>query len=156
MARKTGKTTQTWCTFPANRSDLARKSGSTEALMNHTPESKRYVTKGLPEKCKDLYLRYRFFNKIRQIHRIFDAFRQNPQILCRNQARLIQVLQVGYFSRRDDLLAMRVNLLATCSDLLAARTPHATCATKRSPHTARQKTAASPAIFKQHLNKNFY
>ena len=38
-------------------------------------------------KCaKNLYLSHRFFYKIRQIHRIFDAFRQNPPILCRNQA----------------------------------------------------------------------
>ena len=28
MARKTGKTTQTWRVFPANRSDMARKSGA--------------------------------------------------------------------------------------------------------------------------------
>ena len=37
--------------------------------------------------AKNLYLRHRFFYKIRQIHRIFDAFRQNPQNLLRNQAR---------------------------------------------------------------------
>ena len=38
-------------------------------------------------KCaKNLYLSHRFFCKIRQIHRLFDAFRQNLQILCRNQA----------------------------------------------------------------------
>ena len=38
-------------------------------------------------KCaKNLYLSHRFFCKIRQIHRFFDAFRQNLQILCRNQA----------------------------------------------------------------------
>ena len=38
-------------------------------------------------KCaKNLYLSHRFFYKIRQIHRIFDAFRQNLPILCRNQA----------------------------------------------------------------------
>ena len=36
--------------------------------------------------AKNLYLSHRFFYKIRQIHRIFDAFRQNPPILCRNQA----------------------------------------------------------------------
>ena len=33
--RKTGKTTQTWCTFPANRSDMARKSGSIEGHLEH-------------------------------------------------------------------------------------------------------------------------
>ena len=37
--------------------------------------------------AKNLYLRYRFFDKIRQIHRFFDVFRQKLQILCRNQAR---------------------------------------------------------------------
>ncbi|EWC94696.1 hypothetical protein HMPREF1493_0552 [Atopobium sp. ICM42b] len=42
-----------------------------------------------------------------RIHRFFDVFRQTLQILCRNQARLVQALQIGYFSRRDELLAMR-------------------------------------------------
>ena len=37
---------------------------------------------------KNLYLRHRFFNKIRQIHRLFNVFRQNLQILFRNQAPL--------------------------------------------------------------------
>ena len=37
--------------------------------------------------AKNLYLRHRFFNKIRQIHRFFYLFRQKLQILCRNQAR---------------------------------------------------------------------
>ena len=69
--------------------------------------------------AKNLYLSHRFFDKIRQIHRFFDVFRQKLQILCRNQARLIQVLQVGYFSRREDLLATYSNLLAT--RLLASR-----------------------------------
>ena len=36
---------------------------------------------------KNLCLSHRFFCKIRQIHRFFDAFRQKLQILCRNQAR---------------------------------------------------------------------
>ena len=31
--------------------------------------------------AKNLYLRYRFFAEIRQIHRFFDDFRQNLQIL---------------------------------------------------------------------------
>ncbi len=37
--------------------------------------------------AKNLYLSHRIFYKIRQIHRIFDTFRQNPPILLRNQAR---------------------------------------------------------------------
>ena len=37
--------------------------------------------------AKNLYLRHRFFNEIRQIHRFFCNFRQKLQILCRNQAR---------------------------------------------------------------------
>ena len=37
--------------------------------------------------AKNLYLRHRFFCKIRQIHRFFCIFRQKLQILCRNQAR---------------------------------------------------------------------
>ena len=36
--------------------------------------------------AKNLYMSHRFFYKIRQIHRIFDAFRQNPPIFYRNQA----------------------------------------------------------------------
>ena len=36
--------------------------------------------------AKNLYLRHRFFEKIRQIHRFFYIFRQKLQILCRNQA----------------------------------------------------------------------
>ena len=36
--------------------------------------------------AKNLYLRHRFFEKIRQIHRFFYLFRQKLQILCRNQA----------------------------------------------------------------------
>ncbi|EWC92962.1 hypothetical protein HMPREF1492_0562 [Atopobium sp. BS2] len=31
--------------------------------------------------AKNLYLRHRFFTEIRQIHRFFDDFRQNLQIL---------------------------------------------------------------------------
>ena len=34
----------------------------------------------------NLYLSHRFFYKIRQIHSFFNVFRQNLQILCRNQA----------------------------------------------------------------------
>ena len=37
---------------------------------------------------KNLYLSHRFFCKIRQIHSFFNVFRQNLQILCRNQASL--------------------------------------------------------------------
>ena len=37
MARKTGKTTQTWRAFPANGSDMARKSGAHNiSLASHT------------------------------------------------------------------------------------------------------------------------
>ena len=36
--------------------------------------------------AKNLYLSHRFFCKIRQIHSFFNVFRQNLQILCRNQA----------------------------------------------------------------------
>jgi len=34
--------------------------------------------------AKNLYLSHRFFCKIRQIHRFFNVFRQNLQILSRN------------------------------------------------------------------------
>ena len=45
--------------------------------------------------AKNLYLSHRFFVKIRQIHSFFNVFRQNLQILCRNQARFaVTSLQV--------------------------------------------------------------
>ena len=133
------KFAQTWREKPAKHSDLAHFSGKSFRLGEkirlhgsaHEPHLDPKVTsrKARLKSAKNLYLRHRFFNKIRQIHRIFDAFRQNPQILCRNQARLVQVLQVGCFSRRDDLLA-------TCSVLLA--TP------AHISHVARNRASRAP------------
>jgi len=106
-----------------------------------------------------------------RIHRFFGVIRQKLQNLCRNQARFVQALQVGYFSRRDELLATCSVLLATCSVLLATRhapraatfSPRATrtlrdqaLISRRFSRTARRKTAILPAIFEQYLNKNFY
>ena len=71
---------QTWRTFPANHSDMARKSGSLKGWA-------RTRFKPRLKSAKILYFGHRFFDEIRQIHRIFDAFRQTLQILCRNQAR---------------------------------------------------------------------
>ena len=87
MMRETGKTTQTWCTFPANRSDMARKSGSIRVLVKLTSDSKVTSRKARLKSAKNLYFGYRFFDEIRQIHRIFDVFRQKLQILLRSQAR---------------------------------------------------------------------
>ena len=57
----------------------------------------RHTSKTRLKCSKNLYLSHRFFYKIRQIHRFFDAFRQNLQILFRNQAhsrRPLGVLQI--------------------------------------------------------------
>ena len=150
---------------------MARKSGSMRVLVKLTSDSKVTSRKVRLKSAKNLYLSHRFFDKIRQIYRFFYIFRQKLQILCRNQARSIQALQVGYFSRRDELLATCSVLLATCSVLLATRhapraatfSPRATrtlrdqaLIARRFSRTARRKTAILPAIFEQYLNKNFY
>ena len=71
---------QTWCAFQANRSDMARKSGS---MKGRTRTRFKLCLKS----AKNLYFGYRFFDEIRQIHRIFNAFRQKLPILWGNQAR---------------------------------------------------------------------
>ena len=84
---------QTWWTFPANYSDMARKSGSMEGrtrtrfklCLKSEPEKRAW--KASLKSAKILYFGYRFFDEIRQIHRFFDIFRQILQILLRNQAR---------------------------------------------------------------------
>ena len=94
------KTAQTWRGNPANCSDLTQYSGKLFRLgekirlhegarktIRHHPGFK-VTSRKLCLKCaKNLYLRHRFFDEIRQIHRFFEAFRQMLQILCRNQAR---------------------------------------------------------------------
>ena len=141
-ASSLSKTAQTWREKPANSSDMVRFSGKSfrhgEKIRLHGGQS-RARFKARLKSAKNLCFGYRFFVEIRQIHRFFDVFRQKLQILCRNQARLVQALQVGYFSRRDDLLV-------ACSDLLTMRpmqrtsrhAPHAPCAIKRSPLAARR------------------
>ena len=130
MARKTGKTTQTWCTFPANRSDLARKSGSMKAPM--TPHWIQKVRHGRPAL---------------KVQRICicgtDSLTKSGKStdFLRNQARLAQALQVGCFSRRDDLLA-------TCSDPLATRHVQ-----RSSRHAARHAARQKPTPYLQFLNK---
>ena len=94
------KTAQTWREKPANSSDFMQYSGKSlrpgekirllEALMKttrHHPGFKVTSRKLCLKSAKILYFRYRIFDEIRQIHRIFDGFRQKLQILCRNQAR---------------------------------------------------------------------
>ena len=84
---------QTWCAFPANHSDMARKSGSMKGrawmrfklCLESEPEKRAW--KASLKSAKILYFGYRFFDEIRQIHRFFDIFRQILQILLRNQAR---------------------------------------------------------------------
>ena len=67
--------------------------------------------------AKNLYLSHRFFVKIRQIHSFFNVFRQNLQILCRNQARFaVTSLQVR--SPGAQLTVRRENPLP------AGRLPH--------------------------------
>ena len=94
------KTAQTWRGNPANCSDLTQYSGKLFRLgekirlhegarktIRHHPGFK-VTSRKLCLKCaKNLYLRHRFFDEIRQIHRFFEAFRQKLQILLRNQAR---------------------------------------------------------------------
>ena len=53
-------------------------------MARHTSKPPHFKTR--LKSAKNLYLSHRFFCKIRQIHRIFDDFRQNLQILCRNKA----------------------------------------------------------------------
>ena len=81
---------QTWYTFPANYSDLARKSGSMKRVRKTTPGSKTAPQKLCLKSAKNLYLSHRFFDEIRQIHRFFAVIRQILQILCRNQARWLR------------------------------------------------------------------
>ena len=62
-----------------------------QKLRGSTPERSSFSPSALLtiarlKSAKILYLRHRIFNKIRQIHRFFYTFRQNLQILCRNQA----------------------------------------------------------------------
>ena len=67
---------------------------------------------------------------------------QKLQILCRNQAHLVQAIQVGYFSRRDELLA-------TSSVLLATRHTHlARPSARLMPRAEANKITFLPAIFK--------
>jgi len=82
---------------PANSSDMVRFSGKSfrlgekirldESAHDTTLDPKGTSRKACLKSAKNLYLRHRFFDKIRQIHRFFDIFRQKLQILCRNQAR---------------------------------------------------------------------
>ena len=99
------KTAQTWREKPANRSDSVSFSGKSfrhgekirlhESVHDTTPRSKATSRKTRLKSAKKLYLSHRFFDEIRQIHSFFNVFRQNLQILCRNQARFaVTSLQV--------------------------------------------------------------
>ena len=90
------KFTQTWREKPANSSDMVLFSGKSfrlgEKIRLHESAHKtnleiRVTSREVRLKnAKNLYLRHRFFEEIRQIHRFFYLFRQKLQILCRNQA----------------------------------------------------------------------
>ena len=92
------KTAQTWREKPANSSDMVLFSGKSfrlgekirlhESVHRTNLEIRVTSRKVRLKSAKNLYLRHRFFEKIRQIHRFFYLFRQKLQILCRNQARL--------------------------------------------------------------------
>jgi len=75
---------------------LDEKIGLDESTHDTTLDPKDTSRKARLKSAKNLYLSHRFFNKIRQIHRFFDAFRQKLQILCRNQARLVKSGAVGH------------------------------------------------------------
>ena len=91
------KTAQTWREKPANSSDMVLFSGKSfrhgekirlhESVHKTNLEIRVTSRKVRLKSAKNLYLRHRFFDKIRQIHRFFYLFRQKLQILCRNQAR---------------------------------------------------------------------
>ena len=90
------KTAQTWREKPANSSDMVLFSGKSfrlgekirlhESVHKTNLETRVTSRKVRLKSAKNLYLRHRFFYKIRQIHRFFYLFRQKLQILCRNQA----------------------------------------------------------------------
>ena len=90
------KTAQTWREKPANSSDSVHFSGKSfrlgekirldESAHDTTLDPKGTSRKACLKSAKNLYLRHRFFDKIRQIHRFFAVIRQILQILCRNQA----------------------------------------------------------------------
>ena len=85
------KFAQTWREKPANSSDMVRFSGKSfrlgekirldESAHDTTLDPKGTSRKACLKSAKNLYLRHRFFNKIRQIYRFFNAFRQKLQIL---------------------------------------------------------------------------
>ena len=102
-------------------------------------------------------------------HRFFDEIRQNPPILLCFQAKFTDSLQKSgaldpnlagrRLFRKDDLLVACTTFSpgATCSVLLATRHTHlARPSARLMPCTEANKTTSLPAIFKQHLNKNFY
>jgi len=147
---------------------MARKSGSIRVLMKLTSDSKVTSRRVRLKSAKNLCFGYRFFAEIRQIHRFFYVFRQSSQILCRNQARLIQTLQVGdCFEKTTFSFRAQPSHHAPHAAFFSPRaTRHTHLARPSAPRsllTARcssrievNKTTALPAIFKQHLNKNFY
>ena len=56
-------------------------------VLTSTPATTRVSRQVRLKSAKNLYLRHRFFDEIRQIHSFFYVFRQKLQILLRNQAR---------------------------------------------------------------------
>ena len=143
---------------------MSRKSGSMRVLMKLTSDSKVTSRNARLKSAKNLCLGHRFF----------DEIRQNPPILLCFQAKFTDSLQKS--GALDPNLAGRRlfrkdDLLVACSDLLTRRhvqrsyrhAPRATRTLRDQAHAARcspraedNKTTVSPAIFEQHLNKNFY
>jgi len=60
---------------------LGEKIRLDESAHDTTLDPKGTSRKACLKSAKNLYLRHRFFNKIRQIYRFFNAFRQKLQIL---------------------------------------------------------------------------
>ena len=79
------KTAQTWREKPANSSDMVRFSGKSfrhgekirlhESVHKTNLETRVTSRKVRLKSAKNLYLRHRFFYKIRQIHRFFYLYR---------------------------------------------------------------------------------
>ena len=142
---KNRQNTQTWYTFPANRSDLARKSGSMGTTVKTNPGSKSYVTKGLPEKCKESVFE----------SQILCRNQANPQILWCYQAKVTESLQ-----KSGALSPSRTGRLLFLKRRSSRHARRSSCCTRDQARTSvsrcTPKTTVSPAIFEQYLNKNFY
>ena len=150
---------------------MSRKSGSMERARKTNPGSKAAPQKLCLKSAKNRCLGHRFFDEIRQNPPILLCFQANVTDSLQKSGALDPNLAGRWLFRRDDLLVACSDLLVVCGDLLvmchmqrsSRHTPYATRpahlarpSAHRLPRAEVNKTTVSPAIFKQHLNKNFY